>query len=111
LARDTRDRVPFFVVGSGTISLGRATRPGQALVCFDKLYDARRTNSGDDKPRVDLAMEPLLKTNPPEHVVTLLWTDGLPDYSTQAKSMALTDLTQEYGEAKFSASLYVPRLA
>jgi hypothetical protein len=56
-------------------------------------------------------MEPLLKTNPPEHVVTLLWTDGLPDYNTQAKSMALTDLTQEYGEAKFSASLYVPRLA
>jgi len=64
-----------------------------------------------DKPRVDLAMEPLLKTNPPEHVVTLLWTDGLPDCNTQAKSMALTDLTQEYGEAKFSASLYVPRLA
>ena len=56
-------------------------------------------------------MEPLLKTNPPEHVVTLLWTDGLPDYNTQAKSMALTDLTQEYGEAKFFASLYVPRLA
>jgi hypothetical protein len=56
-------------------------------------------------------MEPLLKTNPPEHVVTLLWTDGLPDCNTQAKSMALTDLTQEYGEAKFFASLYVPRPA
>jgi hypothetical protein len=42
-----------------------------------------------DKPRVDLTVEFLLKAYPPEHVVTLLWTDGLPEYKTQAKSMAL----------------------
>jgi tetrapyrrole methylase family protein/MazG family protein len=64
-----------------------------------------------DKPRVDLTMEFLLKAYPPEHVVTLLWTDGLPGYKTQAKRMALKDLTREYGEAKFFASLYVPPLA
>jgi tetrapyrrole methylase family protein / MazG family protein len=63
-----------------------------------------------DKPRVDLTEEFLLKAYPPEHVVTLLWTDGLPEYKTQAKSMALKDLTREYGEAKFFASLYVPAL-
>ncbi len=101
----------FLLLGAERFPLVGLRGLGKHLVCFDKLYDARRTNSGDDKPRVDLAMEPLLKTNPPEHVVTLLWTDGLPDCNTQAKSMALTDLTQEYGEAKFFASLYVPRLA
>jgi hypothetical protein len=37
-----------------------------------------------------------LKAYPPEHVVTLLWTDGLPEYNTQAKSMAPKDLAQEY---------------
>ena len=63
-----------------------------------------------DRPRVDLTMELLLKAYPPEHAVTLLWTDGLPDYKTQSKSMALKDLAREYGEAKFFASLYVPPL-
>jgi hypothetical protein len=64
-----------------------------------------------DKPRVDSTVEFLLKTYPPEHVVTLLWTDGLPEYKTLAKSMALEGLTREYGEAKFFASRYVPPLA
>jgi hypothetical protein len=61
------------------------------------------------KPRVHLTMESLLKAYPPEHVVTLLWTDQSPEYNTRAKSMALKDLTQEYGEAKFFASRCVPR--
>jgi hypothetical protein len=39
-----------------------------------------------DKPRVDLTVEFLLKAYPPEHVVTLLWTDGLPKYKTQARA-------------------------
>jgi hypothetical protein len=64
-----------------------------------------------DKPRVDLTMEFLLRAYPPEHLVTLLWTDGLPEYKTQVKSMALKDLTREYGEAKLFASSYVPPLA
>jgi uncharacterized protein YabN with tetrapyrrole methylase and pyrophosphatase domain len=64
-----------------------------------------------DQPRVDLTVEFLLKAYPPEYVVTLLGTDGLPDYKTQAKSMALKDLAREYGEAKFFASLYVPPVA
>ena len=64
-----------------------------------------------DKPRVDLTMEFLLKAYPPEHVVTLLWTDGLPDYKTHARSVALKDLAREYGDAKFFASLYVPPVA
>jgi hypothetical protein len=63
-----------------------------------------------DKPRAGLTMEFLLKAYPPEHVVTLLWTDGLPEYNTQAKSMAPKDLAPEFGETKFFASLYVPRL-
>jgi uncharacterized protein YabN with tetrapyrrole methylase and pyrophosphatase domain len=64
-----------------------------------------------DKPRVDLTMKFLLKAYPPEHVVTLLWTEGLPEYKTQARRMALEDLTREYGETKFFASLYAPPLA
>jgi hypothetical protein len=64
-----------------------------------------------DKPRVDLTVEFLLEAYRPERVVTLLWTNGLPEYKTQAKSMALKDLTREYGEAKFFASLFVPPLA
>ena len=64
-----------------------------------------------DKPRVDLTVEFLLEAYRPERVVTLLWTNGLPEYKTQAKSMALRDLTREYGEAKIFASLFVPPLA
>jgi uncharacterized protein YabN with tetrapyrrole methylase and pyrophosphatase domain len=63
-----------------------------------------------DSPRVDLTMKFLLKTYSPEHVVTLLWTDGMPGYKTHAKSMALKGLTRGYGEEKFFASLCVPPL-
>jgi hypothetical protein len=59
---------------------------------------------------MDLTMEFLLKAYPPEHLVTLLWKDGLPEYKTRAESMALKDLTRGYGEATFSASLFVPPL-
>jgi hypothetical protein len=61
-----------------------------------------------DTPRVDLTMKFLLKVYPPDHLVTLIWTDGLPAYKTQSKAMALKNLAREYGEAKFFASLYVP---
>jgi hypothetical protein len=53
-------------------------------------------------------MEWLLKAYPPEHQVTLIWTDGLPEYKTQTRMMALKNLTSEYGKAKYFASLYVP---
>jgi tetrapyrrole methylase family protein/MazG family protein len=64
-----------------------------------------------DRPRVDLTMKFLLQAYPPDHVVTLIWTDGLPAYQTQSKSIALQDLVREYGEGKFFASLYVPPIA
>jgi tetrapyrrole methylase family protein/MazG family protein len=60
------------------------------------------------KPRVDLTMNFLLAVYPPDHPVTLIWTDGLPAYKTQSKAIALKDLVHEYGEGKFFASLYVP---
>jgi hypothetical protein len=49
---------------------------------------------------VDLTVEFLLKWYPPAHVEKLLWTDGLPEYKTQAKSMAPKDLIREYGDFK-----------
>jgi tetrapyrrole methylase family protein / MazG family protein len=61
-------------------------------------------------PRVELTMKFLLKTYPPEHVVTLLWSDGLSEYKMEPKRMALKDLTREYGEGNVFASLYVPPL-
>jgi tetrapyrrole methylase family protein / MazG family protein len=63
-----------------------------------------------DEPKVELTMQFLLKVYPPDHLVTLIWTDGLPDYTTSSKTMQLRDLVLEYGEAKFFASLYVPPL-
>jgi tetrapyrrole methylase family protein / MazG family protein len=61
-----------------------------------------------DPLRVDLTMRWLLEKYPPEHVITLIWTDGLPDYETRSKAIPLKDLVREYGERKFFASLYVP---
>ncbi|HTZ30821.1 MAG TPA: hypothetical protein VMH31_00085, partial [Methylomirabilota bacterium] len=61
-----------------------------------------------DEPRVDLTMEWLLKAYPPEHRVTLVWTDGLPEYRTKTQTMELKDLAREYGRAKYFASLFVP---
>ena len=61
-----------------------------------------------DEPRVDLTMKWLLEKYPAGHPVTLIWTDGLPDYKTESKTIPLTDLAREYGEGRFFASLYVP---
>jgi tetrapyrrole methylase family protein/MazG family protein len=66
------------------------------------------TSHSQETPRVDLTTKFLLKAYPPDHLVTLIWTDGLPDYKTQSKAIALKDLAREYGEVKFFASLYVP---
>lgn len=63
-----------------------------------------------NEPRVDLTMRWLLNTYPSDHPVTLIWTDGLPSFETQSKIIGLKHLAREYGEAKFSSSLYVPPL-
>jgi tetrapyrrole methylase family protein/MazG family protein len=59
-------------------------------------------------PRVDLTLKFLLEVYPPDHPVTLIWTDGLPEYTTHSKALALKDLVSKYGEARFFSSLYVP---
>ncbi len=66
--------------------------------------------NSQEAPRVDLTKDFLLRAYPPQHPVTLLWTDGLPEYRTQTRVIALADLVREYGEEKFFASLYVPPL-
>ncbi len=63
-----------------------------------------------DEPRVDLTMKWLLEKYPSDHLVTLIWTDGLPAYRTESKAIALKDLAREYGDGRFFASLYVPPL-
>jgi tetrapyrrole methylase family protein / MazG family protein len=66
------------------------------------------TSHVSDSPRVDLTMEFLLRAYPADHPVTLIWTDGLPAYKMQSKTVPLKELAREYGEARFFASLYVP---
>ena len=82
---------------------GRFTNELAMLVC---QIEAMRLPS--DHPRVDLTMEWLLKAYPPNHRVTLIWTDGLPEYRTQSRSMELKNLAREYGDTKYFASLFVP---
>jgi tetrapyrrole methylase family protein / MazG family protein len=82
---------------------GRFTRRLGLIVC---QIEAGR--SGLDSPRVDITMQYLLKVYNADHPVTLIWTDGLPEYATHSKTFALKDLVREYGEAKFFSSLYVP---
>jgi len=82
---------------------GRFTNELAMLVC---QIEAMRLPS--DQPRVDLTMEWLLKAYPPNHRVTLIWTDGLPEYRTQSRSMELKNLAREYGDTKYFASLFVP---
>ena len=66
------------------------------------------TTHSQELPRIDLTMQFLLRSYPPQHPVTLIWTDGLPGYNTRSKVIALQDLAREYGQARFFASLYVP---
>jgi tetrapyrrole methylase family protein / MazG family protein len=87
------------------LKTGRFTKELALLVC---QIEARRVST--DEPRVDLTMKWLLGAFPPDHLVTLIWTDGLPDYKTQALAMELKNLVWEYGNAKYYSSLYVPPL-
>ena len=82
---------------------GRFTNKLAMLVC-----QIEAVQLPGDEPRVDLTMEWLLKAYPPEHRVTLVWTDGLPEYRTKTQTMELKDLAREYGKAKYFASLFVP---
>jgi tetrapyrrole methylase family protein/MazG family protein len=50
----------------------------------------------------------LLAKYPPDHVTTLVWTSGMPDYTTQSAAVAIRDLPKfDTTEFRF-ASLYVP---
>lgn len=84
---------------------GRFSRELALLVC---QIEAQR--SPEDEARVDLTMHWLLRAFPPDHPVTLIWTEGLPEYKTKTRTVALKDLAREYGRSKFFASLYVPPL-
>jgi tetrapyrrole methylase family protein / MazG family protein len=84
---------------------GRFTPKLALLVC---QIEARRLPQ--DEPRVDLTMQWLCKAFPANHPVTLIWTDGLPDYRTQTLKLELQKLADEYGKTKYFASLYVPPL-
>ena len=74
----------------------------------------------EDDLKVDLTMQWLLRSYPANHPVTLVWTDGFPDYCTQTLQVELRDLVREHGKLKYhsasldlepvSASLYVPSL-
>jgi tetrapyrrole methylase family protein / MazG family protein len=85
------------------VQRGRFSPHLPLLVC-----QIEATSSSFEPSRVDLTMEWLLKTYPPNHAVTLIWTEGFPDYETQSKIIELRNLNLEYGEAKYFASLYVP---
>src|SRR5580704_2882083 len=85
------------------LETGRFTKNVPLLVC---QIESMRLPS--DEARVDLTMEWLLRVYPSEHEVTLIWTDGLPEYRTQTRVIALKNLASEYGKAKYFASLYVP---
>ena len=82
---------------------GRFTNQLAMLVC--QIEAARFPG---EEPRVDLTMEWLIKAYPAEHQVTLIWTDGLPEYRTQSLAMELRELADQYGQAKYFASLFVP---
>jgi tetrapyrrole methylase family protein / MazG family protein len=85
------------------VQTGLFTKRLALIVC-----QIEAAGSSPDTPRVDLTLEFLLKVYPPDHRVTLIWTDGLPEYTTHSKTLALKDLVREYGDAKFFSSLYVP---
>jgi tetrapyrrole methylase family protein / MazG family protein len=87
------------------LETGHFTNELALLVC---QIEAKRLSS--DEPRVDLTMNWLLRAFPPDHPVTLVWTDGLPDYKTQTLHLKLKNLPREYGSAKYFSSLYVPPL-
>jgi tetrapyrrole methylase family protein / MazG family protein len=63
-----------------------------------------------DEPQVARTVEFLLRAYPAEHPVTLIWTDGRPEYKTQTRIVKLEDLAHECEPAKYYASLYVPTL-
>ncbi len=52
----------------------------------------------------------LLERYPREHPVSLVWTTGMPDYRTQARTFPLSRLPAECASCDFFASLYVPPL-
>lgn len=63
-----------------------------------------------DPPAVGQTVKWLLKAYPPDHLVTLIWTMGLPAYDIEHKRVALRDLEREYGAGGYFASLLVPPL-
>ncbi|MFO8057836.1 MAG: SAM-dependent methyltransferase [bacterium] len=50
----------------------------------------------------------LLKKFPPDHRVTLFWSEGMPDYKNVTRTFPLSELKEQTGYIEHLASLYVP---
>jgi len=85
------------------LETGRFTTKLNLLVC---QIEAKRVP--EDKPRVDLVMEWLLRVYPPAHRVTLIWTDGPPGFTMRTQIFPLKDLVEKCGAERFFSSLFVP---
>ena len=52
--------------------------------------------------------ESLLKKFPPDHQVTLIWSEGMPDYKNVTRTILLSELEEQTGYMEHLSSLYVP---
>ena len=106
-------------------SLESVPRPGLQVVLprshiLAGLFDPRlplmlgrieARNFPTDPPQVNLTMQWLLRTYPPDHVVTLISGSGPPAFETHSVQLVLKDLVSVYGSRRRVSSLYVPPLA
>ncbi len=61
-----------------------------------------------DETNIETMSDWLLARYPPDHQVSLVWTEGMPDYETQSRALLLQDFVQYFSQATYLTSLYVP---
>lgn len=68
----------------------------------------RGLEPGDPSNNAAAVMGALLEKFPPDHLVTLVWSEGMPDYNNRTRTFALGELADQSGFDRHLASLYVP---
>lgn len=96
-------------VPSALDQLEAGAAPKTALV-LPLIGQTRRPEPVGAESNVCLVQKRLLTLYPASHVVSLVFTRGMPDYQTETKSFSVEELAAECEDSGSFATLYVPTL-
>ena len=92
---------------SPSLGLGNSASLNTNLATIVAQFGQSHSPTGEET-NVSIVASRLKKWYPGSHKVSIIWTDGIPNYKTQNLCVCLSDLEKSYKPEMVFSSLYIP---